>query len=131
MIFTIGGGSSTVTRTRASAVPQPFVAVILYPLVLAGETSRVPDGSTEPMPLLIDTLSAFFDSQLSVELMPRIIVLGDAEMLTVGATQGVTVTVTVSLATRGPSLLFALILYNVVSIGDTERVPDGSTEPMP
>ena len=58
--------------------------VIVYVVVLLGDTERVPHGGTPPIPGLIDMLEAFDDDQLSVELLPRLIVLGDAEILTVG-----------------------------------------------
>ena len=68
---------------------------MVYVVVLVGETDRVPEVETEPIPGLIDTLVAFDDDQLSVELPPLLIVLGDADKLT-AREEGGTFTVTVT-----------------------------------
>ena len=65
--------------------------------MLVGETDCDPDAATEPISWLIDTLVAFVDDQLSVDAPPGLIVLGEADKLTVGGGTTVTVTVPVSL----------------------------------
>ena len=64
----------------------------------------------------MDTLVAFDDDQLSVELLPLLIVLGDADKLTVRLELR-TATVTVSVAV--PPSPVAVMMYSVVSVGKT------------
>ncbi len=53
-------------------------------MVEVGETLRLPEVGSEPMPLSIETLVAFDVVQVRVELWPELIVVGLAEKLIVG-----------------------------------------------
>ena len=60
--------ASAVTLTVVDAVfdPPSPAAVIVYCVVLAGQTWRDPLGSTFPTPGSIETLEAFVDDQVRV-----------------------------------------------------------------
>lgn len=45
-----GGAGATVTVASAVVDPAPFVAVSVYVVVAAGETARVPEAATVPIP---------------------------------------------------------------------------------
>ena len=64
-------------------------------VVSVGETVREPSTETEPMPLFIDALTAFVESQLKTELWPLVIDEGDIHMSHEGAAGAGTVTVIV------------------------------------
>ena len=77
---------------------------------------------------MIDTFVAFVDDQVSVELPPTLIVLGDA-VNDVIAGSGLTVTSVVSVAV--PPAPVAVAVYVVVLVGETSSDPDVATEPTP
>ena len=65
--------------------------------VAVGDTLRVPDAATVPMPWLMVTDVAFDVVHVSVEDWPELIVVGDADSEAVGSDPTVTVAVAVSL----------------------------------
>jgi hypothetical protein len=132
-ILTVGsGGVATVTVTVSVAVPPGPSAVMVYVVVSVGDTSTDPPagGVTSPTPWSILTVVASVEVQLSAEVSPYSMLAGLAEIVTVGSGGGVvTVTVAVSVAVPpGPS---AVMVYVVVTGGDTTSVPVWSTGPIP
>ena len=81
---TVGDGV-TVTVAVAVAEPEGPTAVMMYVVVVAGDTGRVPDatGVTEPIPWLMLTEVALADVHDSVDDWPAAIDAGDAESVTV------------------------------------------------
>ena len=69
-------------------------------VVEAGLTDLVPDAVTVPMPWLIETVVAFVLDQVSVDVVPDVIEVGEALIVTVG---GVVV--------GGPSMTSSLISF--------------------
>src|SRR5258708_2306595 len=76
------------TCTVAVFVPCVPLAVSVYVVVAVGETTVEPTRATSPMPLSIETLSAFETFQLSFDCCPGPTEVGSAENLTMigGAT---------------------------------------------
>jgi hypothetical protein len=76
-------------------------------VVAAGETLRVPEAATVPMPWLMLTDVALVVDQVRVDAAPEVIDAGDAVSDAVG--RGVpAVTVTVALALAEPALFVAV-----------------------
>ena len=108
------------------AVPPGPMAVMVYLVALAvGDTGIDPFKSTFPIPLSMETVSAFTEVHVSVEESPNIIYSGLAVKLTLG------ITVTVTSSVNVPSGPVAVIIYVVVSAGDTVIDPLTSTLPIP
>ena len=94
----------------------------------AGDTLVVPAGDTVPTPWLIVIDVALVVDHVSVAALPATIETGDATSVAVG---GGGVTVTVVIAVTVPVALVAVIVYAVVAVGETLRVPETATVPMP
>src|ERR671919_1500378 len=93
----------TVTVAVSVALPDPFVAVMVYVVVVAGDTVRVPLAGTVPMPLSMVTLVALDELHDNVDDPPDVIVVGEALNVTVGFGDGLpTVTVAVSVVLPDP-----------------------------
>jgi hypothetical protein len=75
----------TVIRVSAFAVPPGPVARAVYVVELPGDTLRLPEGSTVPIPPSIVTLVAFLAFHESVDDWPFSMVEGEAESEIVGA----------------------------------------------
>lgn len=87
------------------------------------------------MPWLIEAVATFCVVQVSVELPPGLIVVGDAESVQTGTTCGgskVTVMVAAQVTVR-PLISVAVPVYVVVRSGETDLEPPetGVTEPTP
>src|SRR3954468_5092866 len=82
---TVGGVVSaaafTVTVVVAVAVPAAFAADSVEVVVAAGDTTRVPDADTAPIPGSIVTDAAFDTDHDTVELCPCVMAPGDAAKL--------------------------------------------------
>ena len=96
-------------------------------VVVVGLTDLVPDVATVPMPWLIETVVAFVLDQVSVDVAPDAMDVGEALIVTVGGVM----TVTVAVAVTEPAELVAVTVYVVVAVGLTDCVPDAATVPMP
>src|SRR5262245_50561185 len=64
--------------------PELLVAVNVYVVFAAGETLRVPDAATVPMPWSMLTVVALAVDQVNVDAAPIVIDVGDAESVAVG-----------------------------------------------
>jgi hypothetical protein len=100
-------------------------------VVADGETVRVPDAVTVPMPGAIETVVAFVLFQESVALLPAAIVGGVTERVAVGGGGGGSTTVSTTDALTVPALLLAVTTYVVVVVGLTGIDPLAVTTPMP
>ena len=97
----IAGSGITFTVIVAAAVTEPavFVAVMVYVVVVAGETLSVPFNATAPTPLLIITEVAFSTVHASVADCPLVMLAGVAENRMIrGTWPGVTATAIEQLA---------------------------------
>ena len=99
LIDTVGTGAVAFTVTVADDVTDPteFVAVSVYVVVAVGDTLRLPDAATVPIPWLMVTDVAFAVLHVSVDDCPELMVVGDADSEAVGSELTVTVAVSVSL----------------------------------
>jgi hypothetical protein len=89
------GGATTVTVVCCVVVPPAeLVSVSVYVVVADGDTLTDPPetGVTDPTPLLIEALVAPLLDQVSVVLLPDVIVAGLAVSVPAGAAITVTVT---------------------------------------
>jgi hypothetical protein len=89
-----------------------------------------PLAATIPMLGSMLTLSALVEFQLRVVACPGWMLIGLAEMVTVGG-GWIAVTVTVALAVTVPPIPMAVKVYVVVPVGDTLMEPVGGTLPIP
>jgi len=119
--------TTTVTLSFEEREVAVFVAVIVYVVVTVGFTSVDPLWATEPIPWSMLTLSAPVELHESVDISPEVIFDGLAEMLTIGKLFTVMVALSVAVP-AGPS---AMMVYVVVTVGDTDRELFGSTDPIP
>jgi len=119
--------TTTVTLSFSDRDVAIFVAVIVYVVVIVGFTGWLPLRATEPIPLSMLTLSAPVELQERVDDSPEAMFVGLAEILTMGKLFTVMVTLSVAVP-AGPS---AVMVYVVVTAGDTDRELFGSTDPIP
>ncbi len=136
-----GGVSLTLTVRLHSTEPPGPVATPVYTVVSVGETdfNPPPIGVTDPMPLSIVNVVACVVLQVSVEVFPFFISLGDAESVHVGFSGGgggggkPHSTLMMILHVAVPPGPVTVALYVVVSVGETTFEPPatGVTEPMP
>jgi hypothetical protein len=83
--LTVGGrGLLTFTLKVDVAVPPGPVAVAVYTVVLAGDTETEPFADSVPILLSMVTVSVFEEFQLSVVLLPEVMLAGTAMRLIVG-----------------------------------------------
>ena len=122
-----GGREFTVTVTLPVAEPPSPFTVMIYVVVTEGITLTEPFTSTVPMPLLMLAVSASLEVQVSTEDPPSFMVSGAADMLTPGPWDTRIVAVSV---TTPPSPI-AVMVYVVVTAGDTFFHPSRVTSPMP
>jgi hypothetical protein len=87
----ICGTSTTSIVTSANEFPAAPNAVIVYVVVVVGETLIEPLAGTGPMPLSIETLREFDTDQISVNEEPATIRVRDAIKLMIGRLVTVTV----------------------------------------
>jgi hypothetical protein len=128
-IETVGaGGGATVIVTLLVAVPPAPVAVMVYEVVIVGDTLIDPLGPTAPIPGWISHESALVDCHVKVADPPYGMLRGSAAMATVGAGAE---TVTVTLLVAVPPGPVAVMVYLVVAVGDTIVEPLGLTAPTP
>ena len=120
---TVGAGAAvTVTVVCCEADPPAPVQVSAYVVVVAGVTASVPLTALLPVhPLDAVHDVALVDDQVSVEVAPAMIDVGEAAMVTVGAGAGVTDTVADEVAVP-PAPVHASV-YVVVAVGVTPCVP--------
>ena len=133
---TVGAGATTVTVTVlvAGVVPAAPVAVMVYVVVVVGDTVTLPDATLlcEPIPLLIDTVVALVVTHDNTALLPLVILLGVATKLdTTGSLVTGMFTVTVTCAVLVPPEFLAVIVYVVVVVGDTVTLPSVSSMTLP
>jgi len=121
------GGWLTMMVISEVLEPYAFVAVIVYVVVVVGDTTVDPFKATAPIPWSISTLSVRKVVHVSVDDSPEEILLGSAVMLTTGRLFTVTVTVVVV----EPYALLAVIVYAVVTTGSTLVLPLAATAPIP
>jgi hypothetical protein len=76
----------------------------------------------------METVVAFEVVQVSVAGFPRVIVVGEADRVAVGAAD---CTVTVAIDVTEPLLPVAVSVYCVVADGDTFADPEAATVPTP
>lgn len=105
----ITGRLLTVTVAVSVTVTAPFTAVIVYIVVTVGDTKCDPLAPTVPMPWSMDTVVAFADDHVRVDEEPSAIAVGVAFKDTVTVCVGLTVMVTLSVASV-PSVLLAVII---------------------
>jgi len=125
-MLTVGRELTVTVALEVAVPPEPFT-VMIYVVVTDGVTLTEPFASTVPMPLLMLAVSASLEVQLSTEDPPSLMVSGDADMLTVGPWDTIIVAVSV---TTPPSPI-ALMVYVVVTAGDTFFHPSSASSPMP
>ena len=99
-------------------MPPGPVTVIVYVVVARGETWVEPFTDTSPTPLSIVAESASVEDQVNVEIPLGDIVVGSAEIVTVGG-NGSVLTVTVTCAVVVPVEPPAVSVYVVVAVGQT------------
>jgi hypothetical protein len=97
--------------------------------VAVGETLIDPLVPTAPMPGWISQESAFLACHRRVTDCPCLILLGWAERCTKGRGGGATWTVTLAVAV--PPAPIAVMVYEVVTVGETLMEPLAPTAPMP
>jgi hypothetical protein len=128
----IFGGGTTVTFTVAVAVTEPtaLVAVNVYVVVAAGETSCVPVSETFPSEVIL-TVVAFSTTHSRVEVWPVMMVDGIAEKRMMrGRVPAMTFTVMLQDAVAEPAPV-AVMVYVVVCVGETVTGPLRGAEPLP
>jgi hypothetical protein len=134
-MVTVGvGGCMTVTKADAVAVPPAPVTIAVYVAFLVGLTISVPPvvgklvGEEKLLPSVPvrSRVAPFVATTVRVVELPRLIDVGLAVRVTVGATgggAGTTVTVAVAVAAVVPAAPVAVAVYVVVAAGLTVTVP--------
>jgi len=121
----------TVTVTEAVAEPESFVAVKVYVFVYAGDTLSSPSGATAPTPWSMETDVAPPTCHCSVAKPPGTMLVGYTEKRSITGSAVDWVMVTAVEALTEPELFVAVKVYTVLATGDTNRLPDSGTTPMP
>jgi len=129
---TVGSGALltvTVADAGAEVVPSVPAQAREYVVVAVGDTARVPLIASVPVqpPLAVHDVELVLD-QVSVELAPAVIVAGFAVNVTVGAVEGLTVTVADAIPV--PPVPAQDSVYVVVAVGDTTWVPLVASAPV-
>jgi hypothetical protein len=106
-------------------VPAELVALMVYTVDFAGDTTLVPAVSTWPMPWSILTDVAPVTFHIRVDVPPELIV--DGLLLNSIITGVMELTVVTADLVTVPEELVALIVYTVDVAGDTTLVPAVST----
>ena len=119
------------TVAEAVTEPEPFVAVKVYVVVAAGETNLVPYNGTVPMLLLMETELAPDTFHRNREECPGVMLAGSDVKLSTTGSPVADLTMTMTEAVAEPELFVAVRVYVVVTVGDTDCVPDNGTVPMP
>ena len=97
--------------------------------MVVGLTFVDPDAETVPIPLSIDTVSAFVVVHVNIAWFPDVIVEGVTDSFAVGAAA---CTVMVAAEEAVPLVLVAIIVYCVVAEGETVMdTPEAATVPIP
>jgi hypothetical protein len=108
-----------------------LVAVKVYTVGEDGDTSFVPDKGTVPTPRSIKTDVAPVTSHANMEDFPAVMLPGSEVKLTMTGIPDIELTVTVVETKTEPELFVAFKMYEVVTSGDTDFVPDDGILPIP
>lgn len=107
--------------------PLALEAVMVYVVVVAGETVELPFAATAPRPVT-ETDVAPEVLHCSVDVWPAVMLVGVAEMDALGSPAA---TLTVTFCVVVPEPFVAVIVYVVVAVGATVVEPEAATAPTP